>query len=208
MPKLTISEPNKAPQPYGLPIDMETISVGSGAGNDITIDHPSLSESHCRIERVEGGYIIRNLESVNGVKQGDISYRVVDLYDKSEVSIGEITLMLELSAEEIAVISEEEYTAHLEYAGASSPQQNVKSPLATPAPSPSAFQQSPSILAAGSMVGSAPSIIKHADNSSSSALTALFLAIVALVAGMCIRHQLDTGEFLLSKLLIQFLEKN
>ena len=207
MPKLTISEPHKTPQPYGLPLDMAAVSIGRGEGNDITINHPSLSERHCRIERVEGGYIIRNLESVNGVKQGDISYSVVDLFDKSEIHIGDLTLMLEMSAEEMAVISEEEFTAHLEYAGAS-PLQNTQTPVATPSPSPAAFRPSPNLPAAGSMIGRAPSVIKHADNSSSSALTALFLAIVAIVAGMCIRHQLDTGEFLLSKLLIQVLEKN
>jgi len=67
MPRVTISVPDKTPQPYRFELEREFINIGRGGDNDIIIDNASISTQHCMIERVEGGYILRDNGSTNGL---------------------------------------------------------------------------------------------------------------------------------------------
>jgi pSer/pThr/pTyr-binding forkhead associated (FHA) protein/enamine deaminase RidA (YjgF/YER057c/UK114 family) len=40
--------------------------VGSGAGNDIIIDDPTISRQHCEICLTPGGHVLRDMDSTNG----------------------------------------------------------------------------------------------------------------------------------------------
>ncbi len=55
MPRILITVPEKAPQPYRFPVDREFIAIGRAENNDIIIDSGSVSSEHCKIQRVEGG---------------------------------------------------------------------------------------------------------------------------------------------------------
>lgn len=46
--------------------DAELISIGRDGANDIVIDHPLASRRHARLERVDDGFAVRDLESTNG----------------------------------------------------------------------------------------------------------------------------------------------
>ena len=115
MPRVTILEPNKAPQPYRFPIDCQQISIGSKADNDIIISCPSVSGSHCLIQRAEGGYIIQDNDSTNGIRQGEIRISVGDLFDESVILVGDTPITFQLSEEEINTISQEKFVSHLTY---------------------------------------------------------------------------------------------
>lgn len=46
--------------------DRELITIGRDGANDIVIDHPLASRRHARLERIEEGFAVRDLESTNG----------------------------------------------------------------------------------------------------------------------------------------------
>src|SRR5919199_444474 len=46
-------------------VERET-RIGRGAGNDIRLDHPTISRDHALIRRLDGGYVISDLGSTNG----------------------------------------------------------------------------------------------------------------------------------------------
>ena len=94
MPRVVINVPDLPPQPYRFAIDREHITVGQAETNDIVINSPSISRNHCRIERVEGGYIMRDLDSTNGIKQGELSLTVLDLFNESEVLIDDFRFFI------------------------------------------------------------------------------------------------------------------
>ena len=204
MPRVVINVPDLPPQPYRFAIDREHITVGQAETNDIIINSPSISRNHCRIERVEGGYIMRDLDSTNGIKQGELSLTVLDLFNESEVLIGDIPLVFQLSDEETEIINKEEFTSQLQYSlpkSSYTPDENVEAPSHEPPvhelPS-SSDQPTP-------QTNTAPAVIKNTDKAGSISLGTLALAALALFVGMCIRHQKDTGEFLLTKIVTNLL---
>ncbi|NWK55277.1 FHA domain-containing protein [Verrucomicrobiaceae bacterium N1E253] len=112
MPRVTISEPGKTPQPYRFKLERTTINIGRGSDNDIIIECGSCSTHHCMMNRVEGGYILKDNESTNGIKQDDTLMDVIDLFDGMEVLVGDVPLKFRLSDEEIEVLAEEEFSTH------------------------------------------------------------------------------------------------
>ena len=59
-----LSEPNKG---SSRPLDVAQITIGSGAGNIITIADPGVSHEHCEIRFVNGGFECLDFGSTNGV---------------------------------------------------------------------------------------------------------------------------------------------
>lgn len=224
MPRILITEPNKVPQPYRFPIDCPSISIGTNGSNDVVIESPSVSGYHCVIERITGGYIIRDNNSTNGMKQGDVRLAVGDLFNESEITIGDTIMKFELSEGEVDTISEEDFVSHLAY-----PSKKKINPQVDPAADFSAvalpetqtsdltqstlptapftsttptapFTHSPA-QNPRSTTTSGPTIIN--STSSTSMSTFIMLGALAFVIGLCIRHQMDTGNFLLTELLMK-----
>ena len=74
----------------------DTISLGRDTGNDIVIDHPSVSRNHARIHRENGRYFVEDLSSMNGtqvngkpVKRAPLDVGSVVKLGKVEVGIGD-----------------------------------------------------------------------------------------------------------------------
>ncbi|BDS06661.1 hypothetical protein NT6N_17010 [Oceaniferula spumae] len=190
MPRVTISEPGKTPQPYRFKLERKTINIGRGSDNDIIIECASVSTHHSVMERVEGGYILRDTGSTNGIKQDDTQMEVIDLYDGMEVLVGDIPLRFQLSKEEIGHLSEEDFTTHQKKKlpsirdGEEAPARSAK-PASTSSPR-SAHRPQPQVAQSGGGFKT---------------LLVFILMIVAVFAGMTLRHYKETKEFLPSKLM-------
>ncbi|MCP5538156.1 MAG: FHA domain-containing protein [Akkermansiaceae bacterium] len=101
MPKVTITLPGEAPQPYLLKSGRNDITtIGRGSGNDITIPCPSVSTRHCQIEQSKEGYILRDNGSTNGLKRDGYRMDIINLRDNMEVLIGDIPMVFTHTEEE------------------------------------------------------------------------------------------------------------
>jgi len=188
MPRLVISQLNSNPQPYRFQIERKQISIGRGIDNDIVIDCPSVSTRHSLIERIEGGYILRDLNSTNGIKLNDSLMEVIDLYDGLKVVVGDTPLEFQLSAEEIDQLSREEYTSQTKRKSSKSSVIDLTnsaqaSSINTPLPRAAAPISPPQVLAS--------------TNTGMNPFLVIILMAVAVFGGMNIRHYMDHQKLLL-----------
>jgi len=189
MPRVTISEPGKTPQPYRFKLEREAIHIGRGSDNDIIIECGSCSTQHCVMERVDGGYLIRDTGSTNGIKQDDTLMSIIDLFDGMEVLVGDVPLKFRLSDEEIETLSEEEFTTH---------QKKKLPPVHDGAIDEEGHHEHASTSSPRA------SHAKHNSkpmNESLKTLIVLVLMVVAIAVGMTIRHYKETGDILPAKLM-------
>jgi len=176
MPRVTISEPGKTPQPYRFKLERKIVKIGRSSESDIIIDCGSASTNHCTMERVDGGYILRDNDSTNGIKQDDTLMSVIDLFDDMQVLIGDVPMKFQLSESEIQDISEEEFSTHQKKKlPPSHPKKNEVTLPRKTSPSPSTVQKNTPPM---------------------NAFVVFILMIVAIVAGMTIRHYKETGNIL------------
>lgn len=113
MPRIIITEPDKTPQPYRLKLNRIVTKIGRAQDNDIILSDGSSSSHHCKIKRVEGGFILADSGSTNGIKHEDCKYSIIDLKDGETVQIGDhIDLEFTLSEEEIEELATEDFESH------------------------------------------------------------------------------------------------
>ncbi len=191
MPRITISEPEKTPQPYRFKLERETILIGRGGDNDIILECGSASTKHCVIERVQGGFIMRDTDSTNGIKLGDTLMEVIDLFDGMEILIGDVPCTFQLSDDEIQTLAGEEFTTYQKKKLPPVKQEVYgQEPAAPLPPTPHVSPPQPAVQ---------PTV-----QQSGGALKTLLLFILVLLAifvGITIRHNQRTGDFLPNKLL-------
>ncbi|MGB1131404.1 MAG: FHA domain-containing protein [Haloferula sp.] len=107
MPRVTITVPDKNSQPYRFALDRKSVSLGRGSENDIVVDCSSVSVNHAVMERVKGGYRLRDLGSTNGTKLGGKARDEIDLTDGISATLGDVSFDFTLTSEEqIALASE------------------------------------------------------------------------------------------------------
>ena len=212
MPRIVITEPDGQSQPYRFEIDRKRVSIGRGSDNDILLTHRSTSSEHCTMERVKGGFILRDQDSTNGIQQDKSLMQVIDLKDGMALSMGDVTLDFQLSEEEIETLSKEDFVPHqMKKQSASQPEAEAEekgslalkentassdankqsdesdspsSPTPTP-PTPPSYNQS-AIRSGGSSV---------------KPLLIFILIIAALFTGMTVSHKLRTRDSLPTKLI-------
>ena len=112
MPRVAITISGKSPQPYRFQLDTKKVSIGRSEDNDITIACPSVSSLHCTMERIDGGYILRDRHSTNGISLGDDEMAVIDLRNDSEVKVGDVKFEYTLSDDELDEIDDEDFVPH------------------------------------------------------------------------------------------------
>ncbi len=112
MPRVSITIPGKNSQPYRFQLDRKKVSIGRSSDNDIIIDCPSISSTHCTMERVEGGYILRDRNSTNGITLDEDEMAIIDLRNDSEIRVGDVEFAYTLSDEELDDLDEEEFVPH------------------------------------------------------------------------------------------------
>ena len=109
MPRVAITISGKSPQPYRFQLNTKKVSIGRSEDNDITIACPSVSSLHCTMERVNGGYILRDRHSTNGISLGDDDMAIIDLRNDSKIKVGDVKFEYTLSDEELDEIDDEDF---------------------------------------------------------------------------------------------------
>lgn len=129
MPRVAITVPGKNSQPYRFQLDRKKVTIGRSSDNDIIIDSPSVSSLHCTMERVDGGYILRDRHSTNGISLGEEDMVVIDLRNDSEIKVGDVKFEYTLSDEELDEIDDEDFVPHAKTAeeAAGEPDEKPKS---------------------------------------------------------------------------------
>jgi len=107
MPRVTITVPDKKPQPYRFQLDRKLTRLGRGSENDIVIDCASVSVHHAEMERVEGGFQLRDTGSTNGIKLDGARKEVIPLRDGMTLKVGDVSFDFQLSDEEKDALSRE-----------------------------------------------------------------------------------------------------
>ncbi len=107
MPRVTITVPDKNAQPYRFALDRKSVSLGRGSENDIVVECGSISVHHAVMERVEGGYQLRDLGSTNGTKFKGRTVDKVELTDGITVQIGDVDFDFSLTADEQMALAKE-----------------------------------------------------------------------------------------------------
>ncbi len=184
MPRVTITVPERNPQPYRFQLDRQKVHLGRGSENDIVIDCGSVSVRHAVMERIEGGYQLRDLGSTNGIKLEGRVHEIIPLRHGLSVKIGDVAFDFTLTDEEREALGrekplEESPIVKEDQLDAPAPR---KAP-ARPAPGlqrPLASAQQPSPAASFFMT-----------------LLFLVLAAAAFFVGLSIRHQKETGNSLI-----------
>ena len=184
MPRVTITVPEKTPQPYRFQLDRESVSLGRGSENDIPIDCASISVKHAEMRRVEGGYELRDLGSTNGIKLADERREVIRLRNGLPVKMGDVEFDFLLTDEELATLAAEKP----EDDGA------MKLPPLKDLPEQTTESDEPELEETDAGGGGGFGMI----------LLFLILAAAAFVAGMAIRHQKETGGSLIEALQEKF----
>lgn len=111
MPRVIITVPDKEPQPYRFSLNRKTVAIGRGSDNDIVIDCGSISTHHALMERIPGGFQLRDLNSTNGTKfNGRRSTRIA-LTDGIHAQLGDVTFAFMLSSEETSALAKERVAA-------------------------------------------------------------------------------------------------
>lgn len=109
MPRISITIPGYETQPYSIPLDSGVLRIGRSADCELPVDHNSISSYHCEIKRVEGGFVIADAGSTNGIRLNQAPMEVIDLKHGTQVEIGDITLDYELSEEEQEALASEPF---------------------------------------------------------------------------------------------------
>lgn len=179
MPRVTITVPDKKAQPYRFALERKSVSLGRGSENDIVIDCTSASVRHAVMERVQGGYELRDLGSTNGTKLKGKPCDSIVLADGLEVALGDVAFDFTLTTDEKLALASEMPDGEPPI---------IKEEEEEPVPSPeSSRSQRP--LASTQQPGPAASFFMM--------LLFLLLATTALFIGVSVRHQKETGRSLL-----------
>jgi predicted component of type VI protein secretion system len=188
MPRVTITVADRTPQPYRFLLDRMKVNMGRGSENDIVIDDGSVSVRHAVMERIDGGYQLRDLGSTNGIKLEGIQKEIIPLRHGLSVKIGDVAFDFTLTEEEREALAREK----------------------PPVESPIIKEEAAAAAAAGGGVrraaaapGAGPQrVIVQASQPSAAAsffMTLLFLLLAAgaFFVGLTVRHEKETGRSLM-----------
>lgn len=184
MPRVTITLPEKNAQPYRFQLERKVVSLGRGSDNDIVIDSESVSGKHAEMQRVDGGYVLTDLGSTNGIKLDEVRQQKIPLISGMTVKLGDVAFDFSLSEEELELLSHEAPA----YPEPSDPAPLPDLPEA--APSEPKRERAPKQRARAA---------EPSNDGPGSGMVWLFiiLAAAAFFTGLSVRHQKETGESLI-----------
>jgi pSer/pThr/pTyr-binding forkhead associated (FHA) protein len=90
MPNLTILNGDEQGKTYEWTSD--GIRIGRNSANDFVIANASVSGEHCIIERSEGGWRVKDLDSTNGSSINNQRITMSTIYRNDVLKLGDITL--------------------------------------------------------------------------------------------------------------------
>lgn len=177
MPRVTITVPEKTPQPYRFQLERESVTLGRGSENDIAIDCGSVSVRHAEMRRVGGGYELRDLGSTNGIKVNGERKSTVALRNGMNVQLGDVAFDFLLTDEELEALADEKTATSRRRDLPDAPEGGGEPRATTP--------KSPAVPA------------EHGGGGFGMIVLFLILAAAAFFAGMAVRFQKDTGGSLI-----------
>ena len=98
MPKLSIFEPGAEPMKIAFD-DQEVVNVGRAADNDIVLTHDSISGHHARLQLVDDGYMLVDLDSTNGTFFNGAPANNDLLYNGAQIGFGQVPASYESDEE-------------------------------------------------------------------------------------------------------------
>ena len=107
MPRVTITVPEKNAQPYRFQLDRQSVTLGRGSDSDIVIDCGSVSLKHAEMRRVEGGYILLDTGSTNGIKLDGERSEEIPLRSGISLKLGDVAFDFLLTDEEREALARE-----------------------------------------------------------------------------------------------------
>lgn len=107
MPRVLITVADRNPQPYRFQLDRQKVNLGRGSDNDIVIEDGSASVKHAVMERIDGGYQLRDLGSTNGIKLDGERKEIIPLRHGLTVKIGDVSFDFTLTEEEREALARE-----------------------------------------------------------------------------------------------------
>jgi len=187
MPRVTITVLDRTPQPYRFLLDRMKVNMGRGSENDIVIDDGSVSVRHAVMERIDGGYQLRDLGSTNGIKLEGIQKEIIPLRHGLSVKIGDVAFDFTLTEEEREALAREKPP--------------VESPIIKEDSSAAAAGGGPRRAANAPGAGPQRVVIRSSQPSAAASffMTLLFLVLAAgaFFVGLTVRHEKETGRSLL-----------
>jgi pSer/pThr/pTyr-binding forkhead associated (FHA) protein len=180
MPRVTITVPEKTPQPYRFQLDRRSVTIGRGSENDIPIDCGSISVKHAEMRRVGGGYELRDAGSTNGIKLDGERREVIALRNGISVKLGDVAFDFVLSDEELETLAGER-------------------PLEETPVLPE-LKKSPTDGEGRGDSAEAPVVESGGGGGLGMIVLFLILAAAAFFAGMAVRYQKETGGSLIEAL--------
>ena len=188
MPRVIITVSDQTPQPYRFQLDRQAVQLGRGSDNDIAINCGSVSVRHAVMERIDGGYQIRDLDSTNGTKLDGSRLAIIPLRDGMTVKLGDVAFDFTLTDEEKATLAGEQHSAPTPIVAEDSiPQEAPKrqaprpQPVRRPAMQPQFQQPNP-------IIGFVMTLVF------------LILAALAFYVGLSLRHSKETKQSLLKSI--------
>lgn len=186
MPRVIITVPDQTPQPYRFQLDRQSVKMGRGSDNDIAINCGSVSVHHAVMERISGGYQIRDLESTNGTKLDGNRLPIIALRDGLSVKLGDVAFDFSLTDEEKEALAREnpptESKIIAEEPEKARPKTSDRSPVRRPAPAPATLASA------------------NPAHSFLAMVVFLILAALAFYVGLSIRHEKETHQSLLQSM--------
>lgn len=82
-----------------IPLQKALITIGRAPGNDVVIDNPAVSSQHAKLRLQEGGFLLEDLESLNGTFLNNQRIRQSPLKDGDAIMIGKHTLEFQAESE-------------------------------------------------------------------------------------------------------------
>ena len=92
MPNITILNGEEIGKTYSWTSDQ--IRIGRNSANDFVISNASVSGEHCIIERCEGGWRVKDLDSTNGTRVNDQRITMATVRRNDVVTLGDIALSI------------------------------------------------------------------------------------------------------------------
>ncbi|MEM1413702.1 MAG: sigma 54-interacting transcriptional regulator [Myxococcota bacterium] len=86
-----------------LMIDKERVTIGRSVICDLVLADKSVSGTHCEVVVRESGFLLRDLESTNGTKVGDLRVREVWLREGTEMRIGQTRVRFDPQSAEVEI---------------------------------------------------------------------------------------------------------
>lgn len=92
MPNITILNGDEIGKTYSWTADQ--IRIGRNSANDFVVSNASVSGEHCIIERCDGGWRVKDLDSTNGTRVNEVRITMATVHRNDVISLGDIALSI------------------------------------------------------------------------------------------------------------------